>query len=69
VAAGVAFGAFLFGGQLLAPLPRLLLECSVFLVTYLGLLLFVAGQKSFYVDLVRGLKGPSAVNEKSFASA
>jgi PST family polysaccharide transporter len=69
VAAGVAFGVLLFGGQLLAPLPRLLLECSILLVTYLGMLLFVAGQKSFYVDLLRGLNGPSAVEEKSLASA
>jgi O-antigen/teichoic acid export membrane protein len=53
VAAVVAFGFHLLYGPLLVPLPRLLLEVSVFGATYLGVLLFVAGQKSFYLDLLR----------------
>jgi O-antigen/teichoic acid export membrane protein len=68
VAGGLAFGASSLYGQLLSPLPRLILEGAILLVTYLGLLLFVAGQKSFYVDLLRGLKG-SSVREKSLVSA
>jgi O-antigen/teichoic acid export membrane protein len=69
VAAGVAVGARLLCGQLLSPLPRLVLESTVLLLTYLGILLFAAGQKSFYVDLLRGLRGPSSVKEESLVSA
>jgi hypothetical protein len=57
-AAGLALGVHLFC-PMLPLLPRLLLESTVFGTTYLRVLLFVAGQKSFYLDLLRGLKGPS----------
>jgi O-antigen/teichoic acid export membrane protein len=69
VAAGLAFGVRLAYGQLLSPLPRLVLESTLLLATYLGMLLFVAGQKSFYLDLLRGLRGPSSVKAESLASA
>jgi O-antigen/teichoic acid export membrane protein len=67
-AAGLAFGIRLYVGQALSPLPRLLLESTILLFTYSGVLLFVAGQKAFYLDLLRGLKGPSPVKEKDLAS-
>jgi len=69
VAGGVAYGVRLMCGQLLTPLPRLVVESSVLFVTFVGMLLFVAGQKSFYLDLLKGLKGSSAVEEKSLVSA
>jgi O-antigen/teichoic acid export membrane protein len=69
VAAGLAFGVRSVYGQLLSPLPRLVLESTVLLVTFLGILLFATGQKLFYLDLLRGLKGPSSAKEKSLASA
>jgi O-antigen/teichoic acid export membrane protein len=56
-AAGVAFLVHFFYGPMLPLLPRLLIESTVFGTTYLGVLLFVAGQKSFYLDLLRGSKG------------
>jgi len=64
LASGILAGAFAFGARLLcgpfvSPLPRLVLETSVLLVTFFGALLFVAGQKSLYLDLLRGLKEPS----------
>ena len=68
VAGGLAFGVRVVYGQFLSPLPRLVLETTVLLVTFLGMLLFVTGQKSLYLDLLRGLKGPSS-KEKSLASA
>jgi len=68
-AGGLAFGASLLYSQLFSPLPRLILECAILFGTYLGLLLFVAGQKSFYLDLLRGLRGSSPVSEKSLVSA
>lgn len=69
LAGGLAFGVRLVYGQFLSPLPRLVLEISVLLVTFAGVLLFVAGQKSFYLDLLRGLKGPASVKEKNLVSA
>lgn len=57
LAGGLAFGVRLIGGSLVSPLPRLVLESSVLLITFFGVLLFVAGQKSLYLDLLRGLRG------------
>jgi O-antigen/teichoic acid export membrane protein len=61
LAGGLAFGVQLICGQFISPLSRLVLESSVLLVTFYGALLFAAGQKSLYLDLLRGLKGPSSV--------
>lgn len=69
VAGGLAFGVRMAWGHRLSPLPRLVLECGVLLVAFLGILLFVAGQKSLYLDLLRGLKSSPAVEEKSLVSA
>ncbi len=68
VAGALAFGVRLAYGRVLPPLPRLVLESCVLLVMYLGILLFVAGQKAFYVDLLRGLRGSSASKEESLVS-
>jgi O-antigen/teichoic acid export membrane protein len=69
VAGGLAWGVRLTYGQFLPPLARLVLESTVLLVAFLGMLLFVAGQKSFYLDLLRGLRGPSSVKAESLVSA
>jgi O-antigen/teichoic acid export membrane protein len=64
LASGIAGGAgalgvrFLFSNCRSLPL-LLLLECSVLLIVYAVTLLFVLGQKSFYLDVLRGLKRPS----------
>jgi O-antigen/teichoic acid export membrane protein len=68
VAAGLAFGVRLIWGQWLSPLPRLVLECAVLFTVFLAMLLFVAGQKSLYLDLLRGLKRPSSIKETSSVS-
>ncbi len=59
LAGGVAFGVRLMYGQFFSPLPRLVLESSVLLVTFFGVLLLAAGQKSLYLDLLRGLRSSS----------
>ena len=46
-------------GQFLPPLPRLVLGSAVFLGAYGGLLLYVMGEKAFYLDLIRGLRRSS----------
>jgi PST family polysaccharide transporter len=69
VAASFAFGCRLLCGGRLTSLPRLLLESSVLMAAYAGVLLFVAGQKSVYLDLLRGFKGASSTEAKSMVSA
>jgi PST family polysaccharide transporter len=64
LAGALAFGVRLICGQFVPPLPRLVLESSVLLITFFGALLFVAGQKSLYLDLLRGLRRPSSAAEK-----
>lgn len=56
VAAALAFGVQLAYGQSFPPLLRLALGGAVLLGTYLVLLLFVMGEKSVYVDMLRALK-------------
>jgi O-antigen/teichoic acid export membrane protein len=54
MAGAVAYAVRLACGGHLSPLPRLVLETGVLAVTFFALLVFVAGQKAFYVDLLRG---------------
>ena len=60
VASAVALAARSLCGDLLTVLPRLVLESTVFLLTFSGVILFVMGQKSHYMDLLRMSKGSSA---------
>jgi hypothetical protein len=69
VAGALAFGLRLYCGQLLHPLPRLALGVAFFICVYLGMLLYVMGQRAFYVELVRGLRRRSSVEESALASA
>jgi O-antigen/teichoic acid export membrane protein len=69
VAAALALGVDYFYGPILSPLSRLLVEGTVLATSYLVMLLFATGQKSFYLDLWRGSKGPAPGEEKSLASA
>lgn len=64
VAAIVAFAAQFFYGQSLSPFPRLLLGGGILLIVYLWMLLYVMGQKAFYLDLLQGLRKRSSVGEK-----
>jgi O-antigen/teichoic acid export membrane protein len=68
LAGGVAGAACLalqlsFGG-LLHPLARLVVGVGAFGVAYLGMLLYGLGQKDFYLEIVRGLRGRATVEEK-----
>jgi len=65
LAGGLALGVRLVYCQLLSALPRLVLESALLLVTFVGILLFVTGQKELYLDLLRGLKGPSSAKKES----
>jgi O-antigen/teichoic acid export membrane protein len=50
-------------------LERLIVGCTVLCVTYLGLLLFGMGQKSFYLDVIRRFARPSSLDESVLLSA
>jgi len=69
VAAPLAYLVPFLSGRSMSILPRLILEGGVLVAAYLGMLLFVTGQKSFYLDLLRGLTGSSSVKQKGLVSA
>jgi PST family polysaccharide transporter len=56
VAAGICYAAHYYVGQLQWPLVRLFLAGAIMGGVYLGMLMFVMGQKDFYLDLLKGLK-------------
>jgi PST family polysaccharide transporter len=64
VAASFTYIVDLVYAQSLAPLARLSFSGGILVALYLWMLLFVMGQKSFYVDLLRGLRKRSAVGKK-----
>jgi O-antigen/teichoic acid export membrane protein len=69
VAAGFASGVQFLYSQSLSPLPRLVLGNTVLFGIYAAMLLYVMGQKAFYLDLVRGFRKRSAVEGEILASA
>ncbi len=69
VATVLAFGALSLCGSSLSPLARLGLGGTVLLGAYAGMLLYVMGQKTFYFDLLRGLRKRSRAEETALASA
>jgi len=69
VATGLAIAVRTAYGHLLSPFPRLALESTVLLVTFAAMLLFVAGQKLLYLDLLRGLIKRPSVEDQSLVAA
>ncbi|MGC1582937.1 MAG: hypothetical protein WA766_15730, partial [Candidatus Acidiferrales bacterium] len=63
VAGLLGLAAQTFLGPFIAPAPRLVLETTVLLGAFFGLLFFVGGQRTFYLELVRGLRKPSLATE------
>ena len=54
---------FLYGHSL-SPIFRLMLGGGILVVAYLLMLLFVMGQKAFYLDLMRGVWPRPSAGEK-----
>jgi PST family polysaccharide transporter len=65
VAATFAFGIQFYIGHLASPLLRLSLAGGVMIGLYFLIFLFVMGQKVFYLDLLRGLKGSRYATQNS----
>jgi O-antigen/teichoic acid export membrane protein len=68
VAAALAFGVQFFCGQWF-PLPRLLLGTAVLLVTYVGMLFYVMGQKAVYWNLFQAMRKRSSIEEPPLVPA
>jgi O-antigen/teichoic acid export membrane protein len=68
LASGLAFAAILLFGARMSPLARLITGNAIFFVSYFSVLLFAAGQKTFYMDLFRGMIA-TASKERDPASA
>ena len=68
-AAAVAFGAQMFYGDSHSHILRLALGTTVFGLVYVAMLLYALGQKEFYIDLVRILRGRSTLDGKAIAAA
>ena len=58
LAAAVACGARFICGPFVSPVLRLILETSVLFIMFFGALLSAGEQKSLYLALLRGLRGP-----------
>lgn len=69
VAAAPALGVYWLSLPLLSTLPRLLLEGGILFVVYIAMLFYAMGQKTFYLDVLRGFRKRSAVEEKALVSA
>jgi len=69
VAAGFVLGLQFWYGPVLSPLPRLVLGVALVVGGYLGMLLYVMGQRLFYLDLLRGFRRPPPVEEQLVVSA
>ncbi|HWZ99328.1 MAG TPA: lipopolysaccharide biosynthesis protein [Candidatus Dormibacteraeota bacterium] len=69
VAGAAAYGVRFLCLPYLPTLPRLILEGFVMLAVYAGMLLFVTGEKAFYLDVLRGLKGSPSAKEDELVSA
>src|SRR5262249_229793 len=64
VAAALAFGAQLYFGGAASALFRLLLAGGIMVIVYFLILLFVMGQRTLYMDLLRGLSTRSLLESK-----
>jgi O-antigen/teichoic acid export membrane protein len=68
IAAGLAVSVRFSYSRISSPLPRLALESSILMLAYLAVLLFATGQRSLYLDLIRGLKASSPIKTKEAVS-
>jgi PST family polysaccharide transporter len=66
-AGALAYGARLMCGDFFSPLPRLLIESGVLGIVFFGMLLFGAGERSLYLDLLRGIRAPHLPPKPSLA--
>ena len=64
VAAAIVFGLQFFYGSLMSPLVRLTVGVVLLSGAYLAMLLQVMGQKVFYLNLIKGIRSGSPIEEQ-----
>jgi O-antigen/teichoic acid export membrane protein len=64
LAGGIAFGVRLICGEFVSHLARLVFESGILIISFYGILLFAAGQKTLYLDILTGLKGRSLAEKE-----
>jgi len=69
VAAGCPLAMLFVHSRFLSPLPRLVIGVIVFSAIYVAMLLYVLGQKSLYLDLLRSLRKSPAAEAEGLAVA
>ena len=65
-AAAMALGVAFWCGRSLSPFPRLILQGATLVTAYAGMLLYVMGQKAFYLGLLRVLTRRQPVESRGF---
>jgi len=68
VAAASAFGLQFAYGQMISPLPRLLLGITILFGVYAAMLLYIMGQKTVYLSLLQGFRKRTPIEEDALAS-
>ena len=69
VAGVIAYAVRVLCVQRLSSFALLSLESTVVFAVYLAIVVFATGQRLFYLDLLRGLKGTSSAKEETLVSA
>ena len=69
VGAGLAFAVHQVCVPIMPPLPRLIIAGIVLLAVYVAMLFYVMGQKAFYLDVLRGFRKRTPVDEKVLVPA
>ena len=69
VAAVLPFALEISWGHYMPHLARLVIGSLIFVSIYAGMLLYVMGQKKFYLDLIRGIRKSSSVEQKALVPA
>ena len=68
-AASVAFGVQFYFGHLMTPVFRLAVGNTILFGLYFGLLLTIMGQRTVYLDLIRGLRKAPSIEATAVVSA
>lgn len=64
IGAAIAFGVHRVCAPFMPALPRLLIATTVLTAVYVVMLFYVMGQKAFYMDVLRGFRKRTPVEEK-----
>lgn len=67
--AGLAFAIHHLCVPIMPPLPRLVIAGTILMAVYVAMLFYVMGQKTFYLDVLRGFRKPAQADPKVLVPA